>query len=171
MKKIHQRKPKKEKPASDQKHEDANEESTKKSKKQKKEGKQIQDDDHTKQDEQETTESTPNPTKKSKKQKKEAEQTEIQTNEQENDANKKDKVPFKRIKEDGIFFTDERLADNRYEAKGGDEYGKKAASDLIKVRGKDFRHAKTKKKKGTYKGGIIDMGVNSIKFHYSSEEE
>lgn len=30
--------------------------------------------------------------------------------------------------------------------------------------GKSFRHEKTKKKRGSYKGGAIDMGVNSIKF-------
>ena len=35
---------------------------------------------------------------------------------------------------------------------------------LVKTRGKDFRHEKTKKKRGGYKGGIIDMGSNSIKF-------
>ena len=34
----------------------------------------------------------------------------------------------------------------------------------MKVRGKDFRHEKTKKKRGSYRGGLIDMGaVKSIK--------
>ncbi len=32
------------------------------------------------------------------------------------------------------------------------------------VRGKDFRHEKTKKKRGTYRGGAIDNAVNSFKF-------
>ena len=33
------------------------------------------------------------------------------------------------------------------------------------VRGKDFRHEKTKKKRGSYRGGLIDSaGVNSFKF-------
>lgn len=30
--------------------------------------------------------------------------------------------------------------------------------------GKSFRHEKTKKKRGTYKGGAIDTSVCSIKF-------
>ena len=34
---------------------------------------------------------------------------------------------------------------------------------MSRVRGKDFRAAKNKKKKGTYKGGPIDVRVNSIK--------
>ena len=34
----------------------------------------------------------------------------------------------------------------------------------MRVRGKDFRHEKTKKKRGSYRGGLIDMGaVKSIK--------
>ena len=35
---------------------------------------------------------------------------------------------------------------------------------LLQVRGKDFRHEKTKKKRGTYKGGQIDFKVNSFKY-------
>ena len=36
---------------------------------------------------------------------------------------------------------------------------------LLQVRGKDFRHEKTKKKRGTYKGGLIETGaVHSFKF-------
>lgn len=36
---------------------------------------------------------------------------------------------------------------------------------VLQVRGKDFRHEKTKKKRGTYKGGLIETGaVNSFKF-------
>jgi SRP40, C-terminal domain len=34
---------------------------------------------------------------------------------------------------------------------------------LNQVRGKDFRHEKTKKKRGTYRGGAIDGAVYSIK--------
>jgi len=34
----------------------------------------------------------------------------------------------------------------------------------LQVRGKDFRHEKTKKKRGTYRGGAIDNAVNSFKF-------
>lgn len=52
----------------------------------------------------------------------------------------------------------------------GDKYGLKAQEDLGVVKGKDFKHAKTKKKRGTYKGGEIDLGVNSVKFSYSDDE-
>jgi hypothetical protein len=58
--------------------------------------------------------------------------------------------------------------DNTYLAKGGNnasEYGMKAHVDLIKTRGKDFTKEKNKKKKGTYRGGVIDMhGSYSVKF-------
>lgn len=41
---------------------------------------------------------------------------------------------------------------------------------LLQVRGKDFRHEKTKKKRGTYKGGLIETGaVNSFKFESDDE--
>ena len=41
---------------------------------------------------------------------------------------------------------------------------------LEQVRGKDFRHEKTKKKRGTYKGGLIESGtVNSFKFESDDE--
>ena len=43
-------------------------------------------------------------------------------------------------------------------------YGAKAEEVLGAVRGKNFRHEKTKKKRGSYRGGAIDFGVNSIKF-------
>lgn len=43
-------------------------------------------------------------------------------------------------------------------------YGFKAHQDLIVTRGKGFRHEKTKKKRGSYRGGTIDTGVHSIKF-------
>lgn len=35
---------------------------------------------------------------------------------------------------------------------------------------RDFRHEKTKKKRGTYRGGQIDLQSHSIKFNYSDEE-
>ena len=47
---------------------------------------------------------------------------------------------------------------------GADDYGFKANQILKHTKGKSFRHEKTKKKRGTYKGGIINMGVTSIKF-------
>ena len=40
---------------------------------------------------------------------------------------------------------------------------------MNQVRGKDFRHEKTKKKRGTYRGGAIDGGVRSFK--YASDDE
>ena len=40
----------------------------------------------------------------------------------------------------------------------------KASKDLIVTQGKSFRHEKTKKKRGSYRGGQINVGVNSVKF-------
>jgi len=55
--------------------------------------------------------------------------------------------------------------DNSFESKGGyDQWGKKAAASLGAVKGKDFRREKTKKKRGSYGGGVINTGVNSFKF-------
>ncbi|KAK9106787.1 hypothetical protein Syun_022798 [Stephania yunnanensis] len=36
--------------------------------------------------------------------------------------------------------------------------------------GRDFRHEKTKKKRGSYRGGQIDQQSHSIKFQYSDDE-
>jgi len=48
---------------------------------------------------------------------------------------------------------------------GDKGWGAKANAVLSQVRGKDFRHEKTKKKRGSYRGGVIEMNaVNSIKF-------
>lgn len=62
--------------------------------------------------------------------------------------------------------------DNSYEATFGQAgWGAKANQVLSKVRGKDFRHEKTKKKRGTYRGGNIEPGmVASYKFESSDEE-
>ena len=43
-------------------------------------------------------------------------------------------------------------------------WGDRANRDLKHTQGKSFRHEKTKKKRGSYAGGPVDMGVNSIKF-------
>ncbi|KAK0571979.1 hypothetical protein LWI29_024354 [Acer saccharum] len=66
---------------------------------------------------------------------------------------------FQRVKVDDVVFTDERLKDNSYWAKDGAEigYGAKAQEVLGQVRGRDFRHEKTKKKRGSYRGGLIDL--------------
>ncbi|XP_022843869.1 nucleolar and coiled-body phosphoprotein 1-like [Olea europaea var. sylvestris] len=79
---------------------------------------------------------------------------------------------FQRVKVDEVKFVDERLQDNSYWAKDGAEtgYGAKAQGVLGQVRGRDFRHEKTKKKRGSYRGGQIDLQSHSIKFNYSDEE-
>lgn len=43
-------------------------------------------------------------------------------------------------------------------------WGEKANEVLKHTRGKSFRTEKTKKKRGSYRGGQISMAVNSIKF-------
>jgi len=62
--------------------------------------------------------------------------------------------------------------DNSYEARFGEGgYGHKASAVLAQVRGKDFRHEKTKRKRGTYRGGVIDTGSGtSFKFQNSDDE-
>ncbi|XP_057419961.1 uncharacterized protein LOC130714097 isoform X2 [Lotus japonicus] len=82
------------------------------------------------------------------------------------------KPAFQRVQVDKIEFHDERLQDNSYWAKDGAEngYGAKAQEILGQVRGRDFRHEKTKKKRGTYRGGPIDLQSHSIKFNYSDDE-
>ncbi|XP_058755637.1 uncharacterized protein LOC131629043 isoform X2 [Vicia villosa] len=82
------------------------------------------------------------------------------------------KAAFQRVQVDKIDFVDERLQDNSYWAKGGAEsgYGAKAEEILGQVRGRDFRHEKTKKKRGTYRGGVIDLHSHSVKFNYSDDE-
>ncbi|PRW59918.1 Nucleolar and coiled-body phospho 1 [Chlorella sorokiniana] len=63
---------------------------------------------------------------------------------------------FQRVKADE--WLDKKGAwDNSYEGTfGRNGWGWKAQEVLGKVRGKDFRHEKTKKKRGSYKGGDID---------------
>ncbi|KAL0052600.1 hypothetical protein WJX82_004649 [Trebouxia sp. C0006] len=76
---------------------------------------------------------------------------------------------FKRVN-DEEWLGKKGAWDNSYEAKFGNSgYGAKASQTLLQVRGKDFRHEKTKKKRGSYKGGIIDNNVNSFKFESDDE--
>ncbi|KAF8008931.1 hypothetical protein BT93_J0048 [Corymbia citriodora subsp. variegata] len=79
---------------------------------------------------------------------------------------------FQRIKVDEVVYADNRLKDNSYWAKDGADtgYGAKAQEVLGQVRGRDFRHEKTKKKRGTYRGGQIDLQSYSVKFNYSDDE-
>ncbi|KAJ9550805.1 hypothetical protein OSB04_014850 [Centaurea solstitialis] len=79
---------------------------------------------------------------------------------------------FQRVKIDEVEFAHQKLTDNSYWAKDGADigYGAKAQEVLGQVRGRDFRHEKTKKKRGSYRGGLIDQQSHSIKFNYSDEE-
>lgn len=81
-------------------------------------------------------------------------------------------IAFQRVKIDEVEFVDERLQDNSYWAKDGAEtgYGAKAQEVLGQVKGRGFRHEKTKKKRGSYRGGQIDLQSHSIKFKDSDEE-
>ncbi|GKV00296.1 hypothetical protein SLEP1_g13010 [Rubroshorea leprosula] len=82
------------------------------------------------------------------------------------------KKPFQRVNVDEVVFIDKRLEDNSYWAKDGADtgYGAKAEEVLGQVRGRDFRHEKTKKKRGSYRGGQIDLQSHSVKFNYSDDE-
>ena len=66
------------------------------------------------------------------------------------------------MKSEDVIIEKEELKNNSYHA--FDTWGAKANQDLIVTKGKSFRHEKTKKKRGSYRGGEINMGVNSIKF-------
>ncbi|KZT61600.1 hypothetical protein CALCODRAFT_479863 [Calocera cornea HHB12733] len=79
---------------------------------------------------------------------------------------RKQNVPFSRIKPEDVSFADERLKDNRFEARGagGTDYGARANRDLIVTRGAGFRKEKNKKKRGSYVGGEITLQSHSIKF-------
>jgi hypothetical protein len=70
--------------------------------------------------------------------------------------------PFRRVKAEDITIDKEELKNNSYHE--FDTWGSKANKDIIATKGKSFRHEKTKKKKGSYRGGEINVGVNSIKF-------
>lgn len=73
-------------------------------------------------------------------------------------------APFRRVIAETIPV-DPKFSDNSFDAKRGfDEWGAKASQDLLVTRGKSFRHEKTKKKRGSYRGGAINTGVASIKF-------
>lgn len=102
----------------------------------------------------------------------EGENNEDETNyEQENQTNTKENkeqtknAPFRRVISEHVFVPN-KLQDNSFEAKIGarGDWGEKANLDLKHTRGKGFRHEKTKKKRGSYKGGAINTSVNSIKF-------
>ncbi|KAF8244215.1 hypothetical protein K440DRAFT_559528, partial [Wilcoxina mikolae CBS 423.85] len=74
--------------------------------------------------------------------------------------------PFSRIDLDKISYEDEILMRNDYEAVGfaPDHYAARAHQDLIITKGKGFTKEKNKKKRGSYKGGVIDFATRSYKF-------
>jgi hypothetical protein len=92
-------------------------------------------------------------------------------------SNKIANVPFQRVKVEEVQHLlvggDARIVDNSYASTfGGSGWGAKASEVLSRVRGKDFRHEKTKKKRGSYRGGAIDTNaVNSYKFKDSDDDE
>ena len=81
---------------------------------------------------------------------------------------KRPNVPFSRVDATAAaaLIKDERLADNSYRgACGAAGWGSKANDTLMKVKGDRFRHEKTKKKRGAYRGGTIDVNEdNTIRF-------
>lgn len=73
---------------------------------------------------------------------------------------KKSRTPFQRVPND--TKVDARLASNAYVSH---EYGDRAHQDLSVTRGKGFTKEKNKKKRGSYRGGAIDVGGGKgIKF-------
>ena len=99
-------------------------------------------------------------------------QSDNEQSEAKKSANQRQVERFQRIKPEEVEFANEKLKDNRFVKKGGaDEssYGYKAHVDLIKTRGKGFTKEKNKKKRGSYRGGQIDMQSHSFKFN--SDEE
>lgn len=65
-----------------------------------------------------------------------------------------DVLRFRRIDASKVENTirSDRLKDQSYSSKQGDNFASKAADDLIKVRGKDFRKEMQKKKRSSWRG-------------------
>ncbi|KAH9833364.1 SRP40, C-terminal domain [Teratosphaeria destructans] len=74
-------------------------------------------------------------------------------------AMKKENVPFSRIPRD--TYVDPKFASNAYVPY---DYAQKAHEDLIVTKGKGFTKEKNKKKRGSYRGGAIDLTPKGIKF-------
>jgi len=72
------------------------------------------------------------------------------------------------------YEKDPRLQTNSYEDKvrfsPGESWGLKAARDLSAVSGDRFKHEKTKKKRGSYRGGTISTDVHSIQLASSESD-
>ncbi|KAI6655031.1 Nucleolar and coiled-body phosphoprotein 1 [Oopsacas minuta] len=81
---------------------------------------------------------------------------------------------FRRVNTD-ISKVNPMLRDNSFAKKvsmGGSDksWGKKACDDFRNTSGKTFRHEKTKKKRGSYRGGSIGTEVCSFKFDLSESD-
>ncbi|KAI9700021.1 MAG: hypothetical protein M1836_002555 [Candelina mexicana] len=73
---------------------------------------------------------------------------------------KSQNTPFSRVPKD--VKVDHRLSSNAYQPY---DYAEKAHQDLIVTKGKNFTKEKNKKKRGSYRGGAIDVdGRKGIKF-------
>jgi len=77
-------------------------------------------------------------------------------------------VRFQRVDVSKTKFSNKKLADNSF-ASNSHEYGFKAAEELGKVKGDRFRHEKTKKKRGSYRGHI-STEVKSIPLDSDGED-
>ncbi|VEL11336.1 unnamed protein product [Protopolystoma xenopodis] len=76
------------------------------------------------------------------------------------------KAPYRRVRDDEVNLIP-ALSNNSFEAKLGAQgsWGERANQALKLTRGKEFKHEKTKRKRGTYTGGTISTNVCSFKFN------
>jgi len=73
---------------------------------------------------------------------------------------KKQNTPFQRVPKDTPV--DPKMASNAYRSY---DYAERAHQDLSVTKGKGFTKEKNKKKRGSYRGGAIDVsGGKGIKF-------
>lgn len=73
---------------------------------------------------------------------------------------KKENIPFQRVPKDTKI--DSKFSSNKYI---NYDYAERAHQDLSVTRGKGFTKEKNKKKRGSYRGGTIDVdGRKGIKF-------
>jgi len=79
-------------------------------------------------------------------------------------------TPFRRVISENIVVHRE-LEDNTYEGTFGENgWGAKASAILLTTKGKSFRHEKTKKKRGSYRGGEINADtINSTKITFADD--
>jgi hypothetical protein len=75
---------------------------------------------------------------------------------------------FRRVKSEDWIGMKGSMSNSYEDTFGRAGWGHKAQQILGQVRGKDFRHEKTKKKRGSYMGGKIDVGAR-CSFKYDSD--